>query len=34
LLGIYVGTWNYPTSYTAHAYVAHATVAQQRTWRI
>ena len=29
LLGIYVGTWNYPTSYTAHAYVAHATVAQQ-----
>jgi serine protease Do len=29
LLGIYVGTWNYPTSYTAHAYVAHATAAQQ-----
>ena len=29
LLGIYVGTWNYSTSYTAHAYVAHATVAQQ-----
>jgi serine protease Do len=29
LLGIYVGTWNYPTSYTPHAYVAHATVAQQ-----
>jgi hypothetical protein len=29
LLGFHVGIWDYPTSYTAHAYVAHATVVQQ-----
>jgi hypothetical protein len=29
LLGFHVGIWGYATSYTAHAYVAHATVVQQ-----
>jgi S1-C subfamily serine protease len=29
LLGFHVGIWGYATSYTAHAYVAHATVVEQ-----
>ena len=29
LLGFHVGIWGYATSYTAHAYVAHATVVQR-----
>jgi serine protease Do len=29
LLGFHVGTWDYATSSTTHAYVAHATVVQQ-----
>jgi hypothetical protein len=29
LLGFHVGIWGYATSYTAHAYIAHATVVQQ-----